>query len=592
MKKFKSIVTLVLIIASIFSFSLNVFSAGYSLTATVNSQTRQVTLNGVADGGEQKISVYVMSAGSTPADITPQNLATIVYAVDELTTAEDGAVDFSIKLPAYIQSGYYNIILGEGADDIELAQRTVPFYYATVGEVNSALLAASTATTANIGLALKQNMTDTGVLSVPAELYNAYASAEAATGEAFVAVRDEAGVTSITTIEQFVGLFEKAVGIGTLNTTTDIGAALIRYDECLSIDLGDEYKPEDFEYETEEDEYKAKTDKEEIHKAFMNVRQQLKPLDIEDINKCYKVSVAIGMVNNATRESLADVLVAYNNILNLDLSGDFVTADKLELGKALAHKSFKSVAEIQTAFANFFTPVNQNQGNNNNRPVTGGGSSGGGGGGGSFGGGVKTNVSYLGDVEEKKEEVTKPVETTVSFSDINEVGSWAHESIYNLAKLGVINGVGDDRFAPNANVTREQFVKMLVLAFDLKADSSDVVYNDVAKADWCYPYIATADSLGIVKGFNNSFGVGENITRQDMAVMAYRALTAAGVELNGNLALSFEDGKDIADYAKVSVSALYSAEIINGVGGNMFAPTDFTTRAQAAKVINMLLGLK
>ena len=89
------------------------------------------------------------------------------------------------------------------------------------------------------------------------------------------------------------------------------------------------------------------------------------------------------------------------------------------------------------------------------------------------------------------------------------------------------------------------------------------------------------------------FGTGQNITRQDMAVMLYNALQYRNVNMTTD-GFKFDDDWQIADYAKPAVGALHAMGAINGVTETTFEPLGLATRAQAAKIIysvlNELLG--
>lgn len=182
-----------------------------------------------------------------------------------------------------------------------------------------------------------------------------------------------------------------------------------------------------------------------------------------------------------------------------------------------------------------------------------------------------------------------------SNSAFTDIGSalWAKPYIEELATKGILNGKSEGIFAPDNNVTREEFAKMLVAAFDFKDDTAKTQLSDVSPTEWFYPYVSVAEKLGIVKGDGGRFGVGENITRQDMAVMAYRAAKQAGCNIQSTQeAQVFADDSAIADYAKDSVTLMQQAGIINGVEGNNFAPGENATRAQAAKIICLLYRQK
>ena len=58
---------------------------------------------------------------------------------------------------------------------------------------------------------------------------------------------------------------------------------------------------------------------------------------------------------------------------------------------------------------------------------------------------------------------------------------WAISAINALAELDIINGTEDRMFSPNMNVTRAEFVTMLMRAFGSEAERADVQFNDVIR---------------------------------------------------------------------------------------------------------------
>lgn len=177
--------------------------------------------------------------------------------------------------------------------------------------------------------------------------------------------------------------------------------------------------------------------------------------------------------------------------------------------------------------------------------------------------------------------------TVSSFSDLADA-AWAREAVTSLYNKGIINGKTASSFAPNDDITRAEFAKIVVKAFGLEdANATVSQFSDVATSDWYYTAVASAYSKGIIKGYENgTFGVNDKITRQDMAVIIYRAAQAAGKSIaavkNGTV---FDDAADIAAYASEAVSVLNKGGIINGMTATTFAPTATATRAQAAQMI-------
>ena len=90
----------------------------------------------------------------------------------------------------------------------------------------------------------------------------------------------------------------------------------------------------------------------------------------------------------------------------------------------------------------------------------------------------------------------------------------------------------------------------------------------------------------MVYGQGTEFGIGQAVSRQDVAVMVARALDMNNsTDENG-----FEDFDAVADYAKTAVSALAEENILNGYDDGTFRPQSALTRAEAAVIINKVVG--
>lgn len=213
----------------------------------------------------------------------------------------------------------------------------------------------------------------------------------------------------------------------------------------------------------------------------------------------------------------------------------------------------------------------------------GGGSSGGGGG--SVGGGMISNPLVDSGL------IPTPDPTGESYFNDLAGYEWAIESIHNLAKKGIVNGKADKVFAPGDNVTRAEFVKLLIGALGITSDSNGADFKDIPQGHWAYDFVRIASANNIVNGINDGYyGADEKISRQDMAVMCFRALEYADGEIVAQNETSFADDNKISDYAKKAVAALSKMGVINGKGNNIFDPQNVATRAEAAKVIYSLLG--
>lgn len=167
------------------------------------------------------------------------------------------------------------------------------------------------------------------------------------------------------------------------------------------------------------------------------------------------------------------------------------------------------------------------------------------------------------------------------FSDLSGY-EWAEKAILKLYEKGIVSGYGDGRFMPGNTVTREEFVSMIIRTMGIEA-KAEACFVDVDKDSWFAGYVAAASHAGLVAGMpDGRFGVGENISRQDMAVIIAKAVGCSEQETE-----CFYDHDAISEYARSSVYALKSASVIVGNDG-YFYPRENLTRAEAAVVISRI----
>lgn len=166
-------------------------------------------------------------------------------------------------------------------------------------------------------------------------------------------------------------------------------------------------------------------------------------------------------------------------------------------------------------------------------------------------------------------------------------GHWAQNDIVKLVDQGVITGYPDGTFRPDANITRAEFVTVLVKAFKLDPVSDGKIFADT-DSHWAKEYVAAAVYYGICNGYDTShFGPDDLITREQMAAMVIRAakLKSASGTLN------FTDSGAISPWAIDSVNTAVADGIIRGYPDNTFKPQGNATRAEAVTVLVNALAL-
>lgn len=183
--------------------------------------------------------------------------------------------------------------------------------------------------------------------------------------------------------------------------------------------------------------------------------------------------------------------------------------------------------------------------------------------------------------------------SAAGFTDCEHV-EWAKESIMRLKEKGIVNGKSETLFSPDDKTTREEFLKMLLLACDIELSTDGKSnFTDVVPNSWYAPYVSKAVELGIVTGISDTeFGVGMEITRQDMAVLCFRALGVIEKQPTAENTQEFADKDSISDYAAEAVGAMQSAGVIKGMDDNRFEPLFLATRAQTAVIIDRLMSLE
>ena len=176
------------------------------------------------------------------------------------------------------------------------------------------------------------------------------------------------------------------------------------------------------------------------------------------------------------------------------------------------------------------------------------------------------------------------------FTDANEA-VWAKPALQTMLDKNIFAGYEDNTIRPNDNATREEVIKILVSTFFTVDNGAVSSFSDVEAGSWYYPFVATAEAKGITKGMGDgTFGVGQNVTRQDFAVMIYNYLLDQGYAVN-TTPYEFVDNDAIADYARDAIYALKNADIIKGYEDKTVAPEGSATRAEIAQMVANLIVL-
>lgn len=318
--------------------------------------------------------------------------------------------------------------------------------------------------------------------------------------------------------------------------------------------------------------------------------------DLEDLQNEWKEQTGLEIISSVKYPALYSWITNgesvglkenYEEILGLDKNSQYEKlVDKKAPYQKLAGNTYNSKENAQKAFAAACEEQYKKE-----NPTTIGGGSGNKGNGGT-GSGSGTGMPAVFGEEKMSNESSIP-EKSRYYNDISEY-KWAEEAINSLTDKKILSGTGDGRYKPQNNVTREEFLKMLIASLDLPMIKSDIKFKDVDENAWFYEYVSTGVEVGIISGIGeNLFGSGQPITRADMAVMLERTSKISGIELKANADyIEFADNTEIPEYAKSSVEKVQMASIINGYTDKTFKPSKTATRAESAVVIYKMLNLR
>lgn len=178
-----------------------------------------------------------------------------------------------------------------------------------------------------------------------------------------------------------------------------------------------------------------------------------------------------------------------------------------------------------------------------------------------------------------------------SFLDIADT-TWYAGFVSYLAARDLVGGTGNGLFSPDASITRAQFVAILArMSGDRLNGYTSSPFSDVAISDWYFAATQWAYATGVAVGSDGKFYPNKNITREQMAAMLYRYSDYAGYVSNaeGMPAREFSDFSSISSWAQTPIQWAVNNSIISGNPNGSYAPQANATRAQAAKMIAILL---
>ncbi len=169
--------------------------------------------------------------------------------------------------------------------------------------------------------------------------------------------------------------------------------------------------------------------------------------------------------------------------------------------------------------------------------------------------------------------------------------SWKYIHAQYVYEKGLMNGMGSDAngnviFGPDVNLTREQFAQILYNAEKTPEMAYTNRFTDVPDGQWYTKAVLWAAENGIVSGYpEGDYGVGDKITREQLAVMLYNYAQYKGYDISAQTSFdAFADASKISGWANKQLKWAVANKIVNGDGTNL-NPLGSATRAECAAML-------
>lgn len=556
-----------------------------ALIVEINVENCSVTVDGCLDTEVANkriiLTVYEKENAVTnlPTTTNEQGFASQILYLGQTTTDAEGNYEFAEFIPED-DSGWYVFQITVNGSNNKYSKEA---YISSITDRNT-FIENFYKTDASAIRTLLNGEVESSVVGINMKLYSMLSDAQRliACNEMISIATKDGKAEDVATIYERIN--KASANTGILNFEN--ADALLKYFHVDTSDLAQEQKEvvkEILNSETVRDVSVIKKFYGLTSDEQLNVIKKLKIKNYENSAEIYEGLYDIIVIDDVSKveswNEVTSVLKGYSDVLTeIDFTKYEDSKYKNDIAKAIVDNFKFSTRKELSDFINEKLK-NGFKNNSNQSSLTG------------SSGGKSPSIHGGGGVSVPKVEIN--TETNINnedvrrFDDVN-TEHWAYGAVDHLVKQGVINGKSDKLFCPNDTVTREEFIKMVVTALDYKDTMSDSPFNDVKKGDWYYDYVLKGCKNGLINGVSeNMFGIGQPITRQDMAVIVMRAIKDQ-TSFDNDLS-TFEDESLIADYAKESVSAMKSLKILSGYEDNTFRPFNSCSRAEAAKVIYNLV---
>lgn len=206
------------------------------------------------------------------------------------------------------------------------------------------------------------------------------------------------------------------------------------------------------------------------------------------------------------------------------------------------------------------------------------------------------DVNKLGTQELAIEYNGYQIKAPITMHPFTDLGNaWYTDWTVESWLRGTMTGLDSTTFGPLQTLRRSQFAIMLYRMNGEPPVQYVNIFPDVVKDQWYTSAVLWANSAGVVTGYTDTgmFGTGDQILREQMAVMMYRYADYKGYDVSNKTDISrFADGAAVSAYAKDAMQWAVANGIITGKdNGTRIDPFGYASRAECAAIITRFQDL-
>lgn len=185
----------------------------------------------------------------------------------------------------------------------------------------------------------------------------------------------------------------------------------------------------------------------------------------------------------------------------------------------------------------------------------------------------------------------KVVDNAKTFTDTSS--HWAADAIDFASSRELFNGTSSTAFSPNEEMTRAMLVTVLHRMEDEMETAAENAFADIPDDTWYTDAVIWASENGIVNGVaEGQFDPNANITREQLAAMMYRYADFLGMDTAASGSLSrFNDGSQVSSWASDAMKWAVGNGLISGKSSTILDPKGNATRAEVATILQRMTAL-